>query len=412
MIQIRTTWALLFLMLLPGQLMAITIKIEAGQYDRIGVPVRCPVPEGIPANHPFILISNDTNERVPTQLDKSTDYPMVTWMLEQPLYSDQSRSYRVVLVDGIPKRIQRVSTEQSDGAIKVRVGEKPVLEYNVDIRPCPDPAQAVYARSGFIHPVYDPAGNVLTDDFPPDHYHQHGIMFPYKRTTFRGDFVNFWEQSAELGNVFHREVTATVTGPVFGGFITGLDHVAFPETDKQVTALKESWRVQVYKSEEVFLVDFTSRQQCATDDMLVIQKNHYGGFAIRGRRNWREGGNFLTSESKDRSNGNHTRPNWVDIHGPVPSKADGADNASGDTHSGISIICHPDNFRAPQPVRLHPKMPYFCFSPMVLGEFNIEPQRPLVSRYRLVIHQGKIKPDEINRYYQDFGHPIKVSLEK
>jgi len=57
-------------------------------------------------------------------------------------------------------------------------------------------------------------------------------------------------------------------------------------------------------------------------------------------------------------------------------------------------------------------MPYFCFSPMVLGEFNIEPQRPLVSRYRLVIHQGKVKPDEINRYYQDFGHPIKVSLEK
>ena len=108
---------------------------------------------------------------------------------------------------------------------------------------------------------------------------------------------------------------------MFGGFITELDHVAFPETDKQVTALKESWRVQVYKSESI-LVDFTSRQQCATDDMLVIQKNHYGGFAIRGRRNWREGGNFLPANPKTDPM-ETTRPNWVDIHGPVPSKAVG-----------------------------------------------------------------------------------------
>ena len=395
------------LLLISCQLLqATTIKIEAGQYDRVGVPVRCPIPEGIPQNHPFILIANDTNERVPAQIDKSSDKPMITWMLEQPLYSGQSRSYRIVLVDGIPKRIQLVTTEEAEGAIKVRIGEKPVLEYNVDIRPSPDPNQPFYERSGFIHPVYDTAGNVLTDDFPPDHYHQHGIMFPYKKTLFRNEFVNFWEQSAKLGDVFHSEVTGTVTGPVFGGFITRLNHVAFPKTDKQATALKEAWKVQVYKSEDVFLVDFTSRQQCATDHPLIVQENHYGGFAIRGRRGWNDGGDFLTSEEKSRSNGNHTRPNWVDIHGPVPSE-----NPISASHSGIAIICHPENFRAPQPVRLHPSMPYFCFSPMVLGEFRIEPNKPLISRYRLVIHQDKAKPDEINRFYNDFAHPIKVTLE-
>ena len=27
---------------------------------------------------------------------------------------------------------------------------------------------------------------------------------------------------------------------------------------------------------------------------------------------------------------------------------------------GITILGHPDNFRAPQPMRLHPTEPFFC----------------------------------------------------
>ena len=140
---------------------------------------------------------------------------------------------------------------------------------------------------------------------------------------------------------------------------------------------------------------------------MIIQKNHYGGFAIRGRRNWSEGGDFLTSEGKTKADGNHTRPDWVDIHGPIPNQDDGKNS-----HSGFAVLGHPDNFRAPQPVRLHPTMPYYCFAPMVLGEFKIEPEQELISRYRFVIHQGKAKPDEITRFYNDFAHPIKVSIEK
>lgn len=291
---------LLLLFAMQISALAETIKIEAGKFDRINVPVRCPIPERIPENHPLVLIANDTNQRVPVQIDHSSEQPEIVWMLEQPLYAGQSGSYRIILVDRLPKKVRPVSAKQADGAIKISIGAKPVLEYNVDIRPSPDPAQPFYARSGFIHPVYDPAGNVLTDDFPPDHYHQHGIMFPYKKTMFRGEFVNFWEQSAKLGDVFHREVVETVTGPVFGGFVTRLKHIAFPGTDKQVTALDEDWKVHVYQTTDFFLVDFVSHQQCATEHPLLIQKNHYGGFAIRGRRNWNQGGNFLTSEGKDR----------------------------------------------------------------------------------------------------------------
>ena len=382
-----------------------TIKIEAGLYDRVGVPVQSPIPDGIPNRHPFILISNDTNKRVPTQSDYSGDVPVVRWMLEQPLYSGQSRSYRLVLVDRFPKRTPRVQATNTNDAIKIAVGKLPVLEYNMAIRPSPDETKPYYARSGFIHPIFDPHGNVLTDDFPPDHMHQHGVMFPYTRTTFRGQAVDFWNQAAQQGNVTHANLTGTVTGVVFGGFTAELHHVAFLDRDKTATALTEIWKVVVYQQNEWFLIDFTSTQKCATDNPLILQEYHYGGWAIRGRRNWVKttaGAGFLTSEGKKRDAGNHTRPNWVDIHGPV----------SNGKHAGITVLNHPDNYRFPQPVRLHPSMPYFCWAPMVLGNYKIKPGEPLVSKYRMVVHQGEVNAAKMTELYNDFTHPVVGRTEK
>lgn len=382
-----------------------TIKIEAGLYDRVGVPVQSPIPDGIPNRHPFILISNDTNKRIPTQSDYSGDVPVVRWMLEQPLYSGQSRSYRLVLVDRFPKRTPRVQATNTNDAIKIAVGKLPVLEYNMAIRPSPDETKPYYARSGFIHPIFDPHGNVLTDDFPPDHMHQHGVMFPYTRTTFRGQAVDFWNQAAQQGNVTHANLTGTVTGVVFGGFTAELHHVAFLDRDKTATALTEIWKVVVYQQDEWFLIDFTSTQKCATDDPLILQEYHYGGWAIRGRRNWVKttaGAGFLTNEGKKRDAGNHTRPNWVDIHGPV----------SNGKHAGITVLNHPDNYRFPQPVRLHPSMPYFCWAPMVLGNYKIKPGEPLVSKYRMVVHQGEVNAAKMTELYNDFTHPVVGRTEK
>jgi hypothetical protein len=280
-----------------------------------------------------------------------------------------------------------------------------VLEYNMAIRPSPDETKPHYARSGFIHPIFDPQGNVLTDDFPPDHMHQHGVMFPYTKTTFRGQAVDFWNQAAKQGNVTHANLVGTVTGPVFGGFTAELHHLAFLDTDKTATALTEIWKVVVYQQDELFLIDFTSTQKCATDDPLVLQEYHYGGWAIRGRRNWVKataGAGFLTSEGKKRDAGNHTRPTWVNIHGPV---------ANG-KQAGITVFNHPDNYRFPQPVRLHPSMPYFCWAPMVLGDYKIEPDKPLVTKYRMVVHQGKVNAAKMTELYNDFTHPAVGSTEK
>ena len=123
--------------------------------------------------------------------------------------------------------------------------------------------------------------------------------------------------------------------------------------------------------------DLVSTQTCATKDALLVKKYHYGGIAIRGNSQWMEKdddgnpkGTMLTSEGKTRKNGNHSRPRWVAMHGPVNGQ-----------ECGVVVMNHPDNFRYPQWVRLHPSMPYFVYAPMVKEPFSIVPGKP----YRLEV---------------------------
>ena len=88
---------------------------------------------------------------------------------------------------------------------------------------------------------------------------------------------------------------------------------------------------------------------------------------------------FVTSDGLGREKGNHTRPTWV----MMPGEVDGEDVFS-------IAMGAPENFRHPQPVRLHPTMPYYCFAPMVLDEFSITPDKIHAARFRLFQGDGRL----------------------
>jgi len=51
----------------------------------------------------------------------------------------------------------------------------------------------------------------------------------------------------------------------------------------------------------------------------------------------------------------------------------------------IAVLCHRDNFRAPQAARIHPTKPYFVFSPCVDDDFAIDREHPFRGKYRYLI---------------------------
>ena len=234
---------------------------------------------------------------------------------------------------------------------------------------------------------------------PSDHTHQHGVMFAWTNCSFEGRDLNFWEQQRKQGIVRHADTTLMTSGPVFAELIATIEHIDVT-TDKPKTVLSENWRMRVYNFADQFVFDLESRQSCVADSPLTINQYHYGGMAIRGNRNWTTNNSgFRTSNGKSRLDGNHDRPNWCDMHGIVDGKP-----------VGVTLYSHPTNFRSPQPVRLHPSMPYFCYAPLVLGEFQIGHENQLISNYRFVAHDGEVDSDVANRIWLDYAHPILVRV--
>jgi len=378
---------------------AVTVEVRAGTSRRHDVPVSLTLPKSLAAAKGLSLTRLDTKQPTPVQR-VAGPAPSIVWMLAEPLKAGQVRRYRLAAAEAPKRTTPPAVTVTDDGkGLEVKLGRRAVLTYRHAVVPSPDPKTPYYRRSGYIHPLRNPAGKVLTDDFAPDHPHQHGVMFPWTKTTFEGKPTEFWNQKLLLGTVEHAALQAVGGGNVFAHFTATLRHVALKAAGGAKTALTETWSVRVYRTAGGFLFDLDSTQRCATDSPLNIAKYHYGGLAVRCRREWIGTGGFLTSERKTRANGNHSRPRWCDVYGTIDGQP-----------TGITVFCHPGNFRFPQPVRLHPSKPYFCFSPMVLGAFRIEPSRPYVSRYRFYVHDGKVDAARANALWNDYAHPAKVRI--
>ena len=293
------------------------------------------------------------------------------------------KSLLLFVLNGDTKLLQPFIQETDDSLIIFTGEEKPLFEYLKKPSKEAEKHPPHYTRSGYIHPMYSPSGKILTGDYAADHPHQHGIFFAWTKSRFQGKPTEFWNQKKQLGDIRYQgsEWKTDKSGKI----ILESRQIFTAGKDSAEPILSETWQIEIpAKQNDYYQFDLISTQSCATDDPLLIQKYHYGGMAIRGNDQWMEKnkngkpvGKMITSEEKNRENGNHSRPRWVSLHGPVDGQ-----------ECGVVVMNHPDNFRFPQWVRLHPKMPYFVFAPMVEEPFRIEPGKPYVSKFRYLTYDG------------------------
>ena len=58
--------------------------------------------------------------------------------------------------------------------------------------------------------------------------------------------------------------------------------------------------------------------------------------------------------------------------------------------ASMGFLCHPSDFRFPQPMRIHPDEPFFNWAVPQGGTFSIEPGKPYVARYRFIVADGRL----------------------
>lgn len=261
-----------------------------------------------------------------------------------------------------------------------------------------------FRRGGYLHPISTPAGKMVTDDFPPNHIHHHGVWWAWTHTEFDGRKPDFWNMGDNKGRVEFDAVETFWSGALFGGVRARHRFVDLLAPSPAV-ALNETWQVTAYApraGSRFWVFDLVSEQQCATDKPLKLPTYRYGGVGLRGNWAWNGEGKalFLTSDGEtDRVKGNTARARWCDMGGLIDGE-----------RAGIAVLGHPENFRAPQPMRLHPTEPFFNFAPQQAGDMAIQPGEKYVSKYRFVVHDGAPDRAELDRLWNDFAFPPVVSV--
>ena len=390
-----------------------TLEVEAGDRERRDVPLLWPLPAGVDPAKPWRLIrvedGNRKGQEVPAQIIRG-DPPSLAWIVRDVLPAGGTRRYR--LEQAAPRTFPPVQCEDVGGKqLLLRAKGKEVLRYKVGTVQPPTGVDAIYARSGYIHPVRTPNGRVISNDFPNNHTHHHGIWFPWTKTEFEGRSVDFWNSSKGQGRVECVGVEKLFSGPVLAGFRARHRFIDMTAPGGEKVVLNETWDVKVYGLTSHFLFDLTSVQTCAGKSPLLLKEYRYGGLGFRGSGQWEGKGDgtggvksgvaFLTSAGKTRIDGHATSARWCIMSGPVDGEP-----------AGIAFLGHPDNFRAPQRMRLHPKEPFFNFAPSQAGDFSIVPGKPYVSRYRFVVRDGPFAAAEADRCWYDYADPPRVRLVK
>jgi hypothetical protein len=391
-----------------------TFTVHAGASDRVDTPVSASL-EGLardPATRVLELyeITGEQRRSTPAQLADGFT-PRLWWILAGETAATATRTFELV-AQPLSGRPEAAVTVVNDGAtLTVSVGDRPAIRYQYAPIPAPEGTSSLYTRGGFIHPIWSPSGGVLTRVQPPDHYHHVGLWNPWTRTEFEGRKIDFWNLADGQGTVRVKALLSTTADAVFGGFRALHEHVDLKAPGGPKVALNEEWQVRVWSAnphDDAWIVDFVSTLSCATDSPLTIEKYRYQGFGFRATAAWDdETATLLTSEGKDKADGNATRARWCDVRGPVK-----------DGQAGIVFMSHPANYNHPEQIRIWPtgmnegkENVFFNFNPAQDRDWRLEPGRTDTLRYRMLVYDGTVDVPRAEQAWRDFAHPPRVTRD-
>lgn len=307
---------------------------------------------------------------------------------------------------------QPVKTKQSKSPVKLSIdsvltissGNQKLLTYQFKTVYPPAGIDTNYKRSGFIHPLYTPHGQVLTNIQPRDHYHHYGIWNPWTHTFFEGDTVDFWNIKGHQGTVRFVKFTSQKSNSKYAEYTALHEHVVFKKDGSEKVALNEWQTVRVYNpgdNNDEYVVDIRFKMSCASQSPLLIIAYRYGGLGWRATEYWdKNNSEMLTSEGKTRDNTDNTKARWIIVYGSLPGNDEG----------GIAMLSHPSNYNHPEPLRIWDKKAnggrgdvFANFAPTKDKDWLLEPGKTYTLKYRLVVFNGKFDAAKAEKEWKAFA---------
>lgn len=358
-------------------------------------------------------ISNNKEIYVPSQLETG-NRPILWFIPNNVSGAKTARNFVVKLTDTDQSETanEQFQMKKSGGNLTIYKDVKPVLSYRYRAMYPPEGVDPLYERSGFIHPLYSPKGEVLTRVQAPDHYHHYGIWGPWTLTHIDDREVDFWNLAKGQGTVKFNSFLSEVSGDVYSGFKVLQQHIDFGNKGEDQIAINEVLDVRVWHvDEKVWIVDYTTTINSPLPNGIVFDAYRYGGgIGFRATEKWEKNNStVLTSEGKTRVDADGSRARWCIVEGETDVE---------DKRSGILFMSHPFNQQHPEPMRVWPMDAnggrgdlYFEFVPIRHEPWIIKPHRDYALSYRMVVFDGELDKDTAEAYWNSFANTPKTEIK-
>jgi len=272
-------------------------------------------------------------------------------------------------------------TEDTErGQLILTEGDSPVFTYNFGGQ-LAEGVDEKYRRSGYIHPLYDLDGHVLTDDFPQDHPHHRGVFWAWPETRVRGEDVQTWLPSP-LRQRFVRWIDRTADD---NGATLAVENEWILHDREKVA--REIVRLQMQPATENARVIDVSISVEAIDQPVEIFGKRYGGLTIRlapkmKSAQWTTDKGVVTGDQRQE------RFAWVDVSSP----------------GGLAVFAPPDHRDFPPRWLLRSSYgAVICNHWPTKKPFTLQPGKPLTLNYRIYLHRGDAQAGHVQEAYKQYA---------
>lgn len=268
---------------------------------------------------------------------------------------------------------------------------RPVLVYNHGVitnEKIPK-SDARRSRACFVHPIYGLWGEVLTESFPRDHYHHHGLFWAWPHVRIEGKEYDLWVYN----NIRQRFVRwlARQTSPVAA--VLGVENGWFVDGHQVMT--ERIW-LRVYRpAGESRAIDV---QMCFIPlehpiTLCGAEGKSYGGLNLRYAPRPQKETLITVPSGKSREDLPDTPLAWADLT---------ARFAGAPEPSGAAIFVDPGHPDFP-PTWLTRHYGILCVGWPGVKPRTFPPGKPICLNYRVWIHKHALEPEQIQEAFDAYA---------
>jgi hypothetical protein len=283
-------------------------------------------------------------------------------------------------------------TPTAEGYLFAERGDSVLLYRDRVVNP-----ERVYARAHYVHPLFGPGGDIITEDSPEDHPHQHGLYWAWHQI-YIGDLRvgDGWTQEDISWDVLDVEVLEGKESSALRARVSWVSPRYLNADGEPVPFVDEMATIRAYPTMDGRRqIDFTIELRALVDSVRIggsEDEKGYGGFSARIR---------LPEDIR-----------FIGPDGPVQPQVTSVDAGGwlsisatrGDRRPyGLAIFQHPFTPGYPQPwiLRESESMQNVKWpgeSPVLVPRHE-----PVTLRYRLVVHDGHTDSAALGRLHARYA---------